>query len=661
MESQQDTARFSKASLDGKTVEQLLQGLLEIKDSVKVLICDEILHDDDIGTLDQLLRKYYTELHLTSIQLPNNSLTAAAAPALCRILDSAQTLKELDLRHNRLGAAGLKILVESLVFQKSTSLGASLTMLNLIDNELKGGDAVACIARILRSNQTIEMLYLGHNRLGCHGMKDFAHSLAVNESLRTLSLRGNHVKANGISALVKEGLIRNCCLRCLDLECNQVGVKGAQTLETYLSYDKVLEELNLSSNSLGVDGAKAFTSVLTFNYTLRELRLSGNQIGNEGAEAISVGLVKNSSLQILHLDWNSLEDAAASSLSVALKANSSLVTLNLANNRIACEGIQELTESLTFNFKLEELDVQGNRMRDEGAFVLAKAIGHSKSSLKRLVWNDNPLSEQGAAALDHAFTFRKNIKWMNSHLTLISSSRGPLQWDFLERNIGDEEVILLTSSLNTATKPRIRTLSLTGTNITGRSIQSLCSWLSDSAACLDRLFLLETRAGDDGAKALGCALETNKNLQLLSVIQSGITAEGARALAHGLSRNARLKRLTLNRNAIGDEGLLELAQVIQPPQRRTGQHESSKSVLCALSVEGNGITDESMAAVSKTILAELYLQKNEITDEGALDLAKGFLTDCKLEWLGVSGNTGITKKGRGALRACLPDKCHLDL
>jgi Ran GTPase-activating protein (RanGAP) involved in mRNA processing and transport len=662
------TLYFSKASLEAKDADSqqsLLERLLAVKETVRVLICEKILCDDDINALDELLRENFTDFNLTSLQLPNNGLTAAAAPSLARILQSVQTLRELDIRHNRLGSEGLKLIVEPLVFQESTALGTNLTKLNVMGNELRGNNAMVGITRLLRLNNTIEELFLGNNQLGCRGMKELAQVLKVNVVLQTLSLSHNGLKANGMS-LLKEGLQKNPDrrLRCLDLEGNELGFKGAQALENFLLSDKTLEEINVSSNNLGVNGAKAFTSVLIYNCTLRELRISGNGIGNEGADAIGVGLAKNSFLQVLHLDENLVEDQGASSLSKALMANSTLLTLNLANNKISCEGILDLTKSLTFNITLEELDVQGNRLRDEGAIGLAKAIGERKSRLKRVTWNDNPLSEHGAAALDHAFTFRKNLTWMKSHMSSISIGRGPIHWDLLERNVGNEEVILLTSSLKAATRPRIRTLSLTGRNITGRGIDALCSWLCESSASLERLFLLETRAGDEGAKALGYALETNKNLQVLSIIECGITDEGARALALGLSHNAWLKRLTLNRNSIGDNGLVELAQVLQLPNQQNHnevQQDASKAALRALSVIGNGITDKSMTAISKTILSELYLQQNKITDEGALDLAKGFLTDCRLEWLGLQGNESITKKGSGAVRACLPERCHLDL
>ena len=77
------------------------------------------------------------------------------------------------------------------------------------------------------------------------------------------------------------------------------------------------------------------------------------------------------------------------------------------------------------------------------------------------------------------------------------------------------------------------------------------------------LFLLScfgtaNKIGDEGAKALAKALETNTTLEKMCLTVNKIGDEGAKALADALSMNTSLKMLTLGKNKIGDKSVTKL-------------------------------------------------------------------------------------------------------
>lgn len=79
---------------------------------------------------------------------------------------------------------------------------------------------------------------------------------------------------------------------------------------------------------------------------------------------------------------------------------------------------------------------------------------------------------------------------------------------------------------------------------------------------LQKLFLQEVGAGDEGAAKLAALLKTS-NLQLLAIANNKVTSEGMTALVEALRVNKSLTTIVLYGNPIGDEGAAALATVIK--------------------------------------------------------------------------------------------------
>ena len=69
--------------------------------------------------------------------------------------------------------------------------------------------------------------------------------------------------------------------------------------------------------------------------------------------------------------------------------------------------------------------------------------------------------------------------------------------------------------------------------------------------------------GDEGAKAIGEALKSNKTLTNLDVRHNKIQSEGAKAIGRALKSNKTLTSLNLQSNEIEDEGMQAIGEALK--------------------------------------------------------------------------------------------------
>ena len=174
--------------------------------------------------------------------------------------------------------------------------------------------------------------------------------------------------------------------------------------------------------------------------------------------------------------------------------------------------------------------------------------------------------------------------------------------------------------------------------------------------------------GDEGAKALAAALETNTALTHLNLASNSIGDEGAKALAAALKTNTALTHLDLASNSIGNEGVSALAAALK-----------TNTALTSLSLQGSlpplifkgtwqimgpeGAKALAEAIETNTALTHLNLAWSDIVDEGAKALATVLETNTVLTHLNLASNS-IGDEGAKALAAALETNTaltHLDL
>ena len=389
---------------------------------------DTAIDKPGISKLAEALRENGT---LTTLVLDNNSIDDAGAQALAEALETNVALTRLRLRGNSIGDVGMQALVEALV--KSLEKKSARTILctlqtiadvletnnTLMELDLNGrriGDAGAqALAEALKTSGALKTLSLNSNSIGDAGAQALAEALKTNGALTTLWLRSNSIRDAGAQALA-EALKTNGALTTLWLSYNSIGEAGAQALAERLKTNGALKALWLSSNSIGDAGAQALAEALKTNEALTELYLSNNSIGEAGARALAEALKTNGALTTFDLHSNSIGDDGAQALAEALKTNGALTELGLSHDSIGDAGAQALAETLKTNEALTELYLSYNSIGDAGAQALADAL-ETNGALKALYLSNNSIDEVGAQALAEALQTNGALTelWLSSN------------------------------------------------------------------------------------------------------------------------------------------------------------------------------------------------------------------------------------------------------
>ena len=466
-------------------------------------------------------------------------------------------------------------------------------------------------------------------------------------SQNKLGDRGAHVVGEVLSSA-------DCSLQVLDLSNNKIGYSGAYHLaDAFIKgHNKSLKILNLMDNNIETEGAESFGVVLKFNHSLQEINLSRNSIGDRGVRLIAQGLVESddTTLKRLDISWNGIKDTGAGFLADMLRHNSVLTHLNLKCNFICDGGMKDLADSLKSDMALEELNLIGNQMRDPLPFI--EVVCRHPIKLKRLLFEQNVLTDEAENQLHAAFAFRENKKgWLGKILRDIKEKK-MITFDLSKKRHGDEELIAIAVGL-AKFKPCVTSASFGGPLITFRSVERLSECvLSPNIANLHRLYIKDAKLGFTGAAALAKALAKNTTLRCLSLKRCDL-AGGSLKIAQALADNTTLLRLDLEENAIGDSGFQEICKIVF-------KDKESHPSLISLNAANNGIGDAGLShfcSVSK--LEDLRLDGNCLTDLAALDIAKAIMENKSLKWLNLR-NTEITWKGVRTLRIFLHNALVLD-
>jgi len=641
----------AEASGDGTTTARpgssaVIKYLEENQDTQELYCKEDALEHKDLQPLHRLLVERHSFIHLHSLELPNNHLTAESCPELVQILTcQQQTLSKLDLSHNPLTAVGLTYLVEHLRFDSNVKI------LNLTDTSLgsKGGNVIASLLRPTNTNG-LQELYIAKNSLGSKGIKPISTELMNNTTLRVLDVSSNTIKTLGATSLATAltKAVTDSGLRILNVSDNKLGDKGIKSFANLLLVDRRLEGLYAGSNYITTEGAEDLSNALKTNYTLKDLRLDSNDLRDEGcvllAESLGGERHATSAIERLTLRENNIGLDGVTAISQLLKENESLRHIDLSANEVCSAGAQALANSLAYNLGLQELILTSNQIDDEGAYALTFALGRPTCTVTKLCCEGNPLiSDKGEASLLRVRQLRRNLKyWFGPLLRRIMKVTDEIICiDLTPRDIDDEELLLLTNVLESSSSI-IRPLCLSGFGLSRRSLIPFCERILGPHSKIAELYISKCDCGDDMAAVLSGSLSRNTSLEIFSLVESHLTTVGVSAIAKGISDNDTLRCLYLDHNCIDDDGMRVLGGVIP------------KTSIESLSVTWNSITDLSMMDFEfGKCLHELRLDGNRITDDGALTVCRHLRRpDTKILQLSIR-NTDITESGAKAIRIFL--------
>lgn len=145
--------------------------------------------------------------------------------------------------------------------------------------------------------------------------------------IQTLQLNGNNIAVKG-SLVLAQGLCMNKSLRILDLSRNSLGPKGAYLLCDALREKGVsVKSLDLSYNEVGNLGAKSIGRLVE-QKSLLELRIQGNKISCEGMNILFDKLT-SSTIKILDMSQNIMQIGVLHQFRLFIEQNKEMNALSI--------------------------------------------------------------------------------------------------------------------------------------------------------------------------------------------------------------------------------------------------------------------------------------------------------------------------------------------
>jgi len=346
-------AIFTKALTEGCLREIALNGSS----------CGVRMTDEDLGQLVLCLQQ--SQIPLESLALRNHHITDDSLEYIRDSLMAASagqvnTLQHLDLEGNAITFNGLKFL------RLNSSELCPLNSLNLCGNPLGEKGALA-ISEALLSNRSLTSIKLNSCGFTLSGIVAIAASMAsggrhIEELEIDRPILPKYVPGEESSDHFSRILGSSRSLRALSLKYHNIGDSGARLLAYNLNKAKFLISLNLECNKVGIAGAEALASYLIVQ--AREQAAARNPVatigGNQNGD-VAVGL------QHLRLSYNSVGNQGAVALADAIRVNQSLLTLTLKNNSINDEGLLAMKRALEVNNTLQSLQLFGNEFYATGS------------------------------------------------------------------------------------------------------------------------------------------------------------------------------------------------------------------------------------------------------------------------------------------------------
>jgi Ran GTPase-activating protein (RanGAP) involved in mRNA processing and transport len=174
---------------------------------------------------------------------------------------------------------------------------------------------------------------LAYNILGQEGAASIASALKTNSSLQVLYLDNTGLDDTSVAA-IGTALQTSYGLRRLDLGSNNIGDEGAIALARGLEKNSSLRELILRDNHIGRDGIAAISRALEKNSTLQKIDLQDNKTCKEGAASIILTFRRSNPKALVSADYTESEKA--------LFRKSREVNLHQVVPKVICEEIPDI-------------------------------------------------------------------------------------------------------------------------------------------------------------------------------------------------------------------------------------------------------------------------------------------------------------------------------
>ncbi|XP_062387133.1 NACHT, LRR and PYD domains-containing protein 12-like [Sardina pilchardus] len=278
-------AQLAQCDLSRDSCEEISSALQSENSLLRELdLSKNPLEDSGVELLSAGLK--HANCRLDTLRLSECTLTAYSCGIMAAVLQSPNSLIELDLSHNDLGDSGVQALSKGL-----SSPNCKLQTLRLADCNLTN-KSCEILTSVLQSPNSLLQLDLSDNILGDSGVQLLSKGLS-SYNCKIHTLRFADCKLTNKSCEIVTSVLQspNSLLQ-LDLSHNDLGDSGVQLLSKGLSsFNCKIHTLRLSDCLISEKGCGFLASALTSNPShLRELDLSYNRLGKSGLKLLSARL-----------------------------------------------------------------------------------------------------------------------------------------------------------------------------------------------------------------------------------------------------------------------------------------------------------------------------------------------------------------------------------
>ncbi|XP_071081394.1 protein phosphatase 1 regulatory subunit 37-like isoform X1 [Haliotis cracherodii] len=242
--------------------------------------------------------------HLIHLDMRNCDLNERSIPIIGRALKLGSTLTVLHLENISLSGRALIILVAAL------KMNETLMELFLADNKLMPSDGIQ-LGNLLKYNHKLELLDLRNNHLqdvGTSHLCDGLYEQNLDTGLKTLVLWNNQITYQAMASVAKT-LKSAECLETLNLGHNNITNEGMHIVKDGLLKSKALLRLGLQGTKVSCEGAVALAEFVADSPRLVRLDLRENDIKTAGLMALSLAMRVNDTVIRLDLDRDTKKES----------------------------------------------------------------------------------------------------------------------------------------------------------------------------------------------------------------------------------------------------------------------------------------------------------------------------------------------------------------
>ncbi|XP_041959913.1 NACHT, LRR and PYD domains-containing protein 12-like isoform X4 [Alosa sapidissima] len=571
---------------------------------------------------------------VTSALLAECTLTEKSFESVATVLQSPNSLIELDLSQINLKDSGVQLLSKGLSSPHCKLQTLRLSNCGIADEGHPGESAQKLFSAILENpHHKVEALRFADCKLPEKSCGIVATVLQSPNSLIDLDLSHNDLGDSGVQLLSK-GLSRpHCKLQTLRLAECTLTEKSFESVATVLQSPNSLIELDLSQINLKDSGVQLLSKGLSSPHCkLQTLRFADCKLPEKSCGIVATVLQSPNSLIDLDLSHNDLGDSGVQLLSKGLsRPHCKLQTLRLAECKLSERSCGIVATFLQSPNSLKELDLSHNDLQNSGVQLLSKGLSSPHCKLQTLRLADCKLTE----------------KMCETVTSVLQSPNSLLQLDVSDSDLGDSGVQLLSKGLS---RPhcKLQTLRLAECKLSERSCGIVATFLQ-SPNSLKELDLSHNDLQNSGVQLLSKGLSSpHCKLQTLRLADCKLTEKMCETVTSVLQSPNSLLQLDVSDSDLGDSGVHLLSKGLS----------SSNSILQILRLAGCKLTDTSCEVVASVLqspnsLQQLDLSDNDLGDSGVQLLSKGLSSsNCKIHTLRLS-DCLISEKGCGFLAAAL--------